>query len=44
LEIEEIDFTNFEEINDVIYELLNNRDRGAGVFSGSRRIGYLIKG
>ena len=44
LEIEEIKFSSFEEVGDVIGGLMRNVERGVGVYSGSRRIGYLIKG
>ena len=43
-QLEEVEFTNFDQINEVITALLTDFDRGAGVFSGSRRIGYFIKG
>lgn len=44
LELEEYHFKSFEEINELMVGLTRGISRGSGVFSGSRRIGYFIKG
>ena len=45
LQLEEYQkFTSFTEINEVMEILMERVNKGAGVYSGSRRIGYYVQG
>ena len=44
VDIEDFVFTAFEDINAVLADVIKNVSKAIGVYSGSRRVGYLIKG
>jgi hypothetical protein len=37
-------FNSFEDINPLLIDIINKTPKAIGVYSGSRRIGYFIKG
>ncbi len=44
VDIEDFVFSSFQDINAVLADIIKNLSKAIGAYSGSRRVGYLMKG